>query len=93
MPPPKRQAGWRSCAANTCRKPKPAASTVSSTARGGRSTRKGCGSGWAGVVRSKGYFWLASRPQFATLWSQAGAVARHSCAGLWRAASEEETEA
>lgn len=51
------------------------------------------GSGWAGVVRSKGYFWLASRPQFATLWSQAGAVARHSCAGLWRAASEEETEA
>lgn len=41
---------------------------------------------WPGVVRSKGYFWLASRPQFAALWSQAGAVARHSCAGLWWAA-------
>ncbi|AUH52019.1 hypothetical protein CXB49_14935 [Chromobacterium sp. ATCC 53434] len=41
---------------------------------------------WPGVVRSKGYFWLASRPQFAAQWSQAGVVARHSCAGLWWAA-------
>ncbi|UTH74541.1 GTP-binding protein [Chromobacterium sp. IIBBL 290-4] len=45
---------------------------------------------WPGVVRSKGYFWLASRPQFAGLWSQAGAVARHSCAGLWWAALDRE---
>ncbi len=30
----------------------------------------------AGVVRSKGYFWLASRAEFAGAWSQAGGVAR-----------------
>ncbi|OHX13144.1 zinc metallochaperone GTPase ZigA [Chromobacterium sphagni] len=41
---------------------------------------------WPGVVRSKGYFWLASRPDFAGIWSQAGAVVRHSRAGLWWAA-------
>ncbi|WP_075181804.1 zinc metallochaperone GTPase ZigA [Pantoea sp. 1.19] len=36
-----------------------------------------------GVVRSKGYFWLASRPQFAGSWSQAGGMARQGRAGLW----------
>lgn len=36
-----------------------------------------------GVVRSKGYFWLASRPEYAGLWSQAGAVARQGLAGYW----------
>nr|WP_200930593.1 zinc metallochaperone GTPase ZigA [Pseudorhodoferax sp. Leaf274] len=41
---------------------------------------------WAGVVRSKGFFWLASRPGFAGNWSQAGAVARHGAAGYWWAA-------
>ncbi|WP_024302828.1 zinc metallochaperone GTPase ZigA [Pseudogulbenkiania sp. MAI-1] len=44
------------------------------------------GSAWPGVVRSKGYFWLASRPDFAGVWSQAGAVSRHSAGGLWWAA-------
>jgi len=38
---------------------------------------------WPGVVRSKGYFWLASNPTLAGSWSQAGAVARHGPAGYW----------
>lgn len=41
---------------------------------------------WPGVVRSKGFFWLASHPTLAGTWSQAGAVARHGPAGLWWAA-------
>ncbi|QGZ65199.1 zinc metallochaperone GTPase ZigA [Paraburkholderia acidisoli] len=41
---------------------------------------------WPGVVRSKGFFWLASRPTHAGSWSQAGAVCRHGLAGLWWAA-------
>ncbi|MNQ05825.1 putative metal chaperone YciC [compost metagenome] len=41
---------------------------------------------WPGVVRSKGYFWLASHPEMAGSWSQAGAVARHGAAGFWWAA-------
>lgn len=41
---------------------------------------------WAGVLRSKGFFWLASRPTYAGSWSQAGAVCRHGAAGLWWAA-------
>ncbi len=41
---------------------------------------------WPGVVRSKGYFWLASRPTMVGSWSQAGAVVRHELAGLWWAA-------
>ncbi|UEG16209.1 zinc metallochaperone GTPase ZigA [Pantoea ananatis] len=36
-----------------------------------------------GVIRSKGYFWLASRPEYAAMWSQAGAVAQHGYAGSW----------
>ncbi|MFL2847062.1 MAG: GTP-binding protein, partial [Pseudohongiellaceae bacterium] len=28
------------------------------------------------LIRSKGYFWLASRPEFAWQWSQAGGIAR-----------------
>ncbi|MFZ6649279.1 zinc metallochaperone GTPase ZigA [Undibacterium sp. TJN25] len=38
---------------------------------------------WAGVIRSKGYFWLASRMAFAGEWSQAGGICRHHAAGLW----------
>ncbi|MCB6184933.1 zinc metallochaperone GTPase ZigA [Leeia sp. TBRC 13508] len=38
---------------------------------------------WPGVVRSKGYFWLASRNDMVGLWSQAGAVTRHQLVGLW----------
>lgn len=36
-----------------------------------------------GIVRSKGYFWLASRPEYAGSWSQAGGVARQGLAGSW----------
>ncbi|MFT3989800.1 MAG: zinc metallochaperone GTPase ZigA [Luteolibacter sp.] len=38
---------------------------------------------WPGVIRSKGLFWLASRPDHAGFWSQAGAVTRHQCAGFF----------
>ena len=41
---------------------------------------------WPGVVRSKGFFWLASHPTLAGSWSQAGAVARHGPSGYWWAA-------
>ncbi|MFA4913116.1 MAG: zinc metallochaperone GTPase ZigA [Burkholderiaceae bacterium] len=40
-------------------------------------------SAWPGVIRSKGFFWLASHPMMAGSWSQAGAVARHGPAGHW----------
>ncbi|MCU4579850.1 zinc metallochaperone GTPase ZigA [Acinetobacter gyllenbergii] len=45
---------------------------------------------WQGVIRSKGFFWLASHPEFAGSWSQAGAMARHSVAGYWWAAVPDE---
>ncbi|MGF1642290.1 MAG: zinc metallochaperone GTPase ZigA [Thiotrichales bacterium] len=42
---------------------------------------------WPGnVLRSKGYFWLASRHDFAGQWSQAGGLVRHGPAGYWWAA-------
>lgn len=41
---------------------------------------------WPGVVRSKGYFWVASRPAYACHWSQAGAICRNGLAGYWWAA-------
>lgn len=45
---------------------------------------------WKGVIRSKGFFWLASNPEFAGTWSQAGAMARHGVAGYWWAAVGDE---
>lgn len=38
------------------------------------------------VVRSKGFFWLASRPGEAMFWSQAGGSLRYDPAGSWWAA-------
>ena len=38
---------------------------------------------WPGVVRSKGYFWLATRPELVGSWSQAGPVIRHELGGMW----------
>ena len=45
--------------------------------------------GWAGeVMRSKGLFWLASRPADALNWSQAGGSLRTEGAGAWWASIE-----
>lgn len=41
---------------------------------------------WPGVVRAKGFFWLASRPGFVGEMSQAGAFVRHQGIGRWWAA-------
>jgi G3E family GTPase len=42
------------------------------------------------LIRSKGYFWLASRPQIAGHWSQAGGIARYGFAGMfWKAVPKE----
>jgi G3E family GTPase len=55
----------------------------------GQIAHKGVG-GKPRLLRSKGFFWLASRPQFAGQWSQAGGVAEHGAAGLfWKAIPEE----
>ena len=42
------------------------------------------------LLRSKGYFWLATRPEFAGEWSQAGGMARYGFAGMfWKAVPKE----
>ncbi len=46
---------------------------------------------WPGnVLRSKGFFWLASRLDAAGEWSQAGGIMRHGPAGIWWAAAPSE---
>jgi G3E family GTPase len=40
-------------------------------------------SSWPGVVRAKGFFWLATRPHHVGELSQAGALVRTSRRGLW----------
>lgn len=43
------------------------------------------------LLRSKGFFWLASRPQWAGQWSQAGGVAQHGAAGMfWKSIPKEQ---
>ena len=44
------------------------------------------GQPWPGIVRSKGFFWLATRPAWVGELSQAGALVRHEAAGYWWAA-------
>ncbi|MBM3367744.1 MAG: GTP-binding protein, partial [Betaproteobacteria bacterium] len=39
-----------------------------------------------GVVRAKGFFWLATRMPWAGSWQLAGAVGKHEAAGFWWAA-------
>ena len=42
--------------------------------------------GYGKLIRSKGYFWLATRPEYAGQWSQAGGIARYGFAGMfWKA--------
>jgi len=43
-----------------------------------------------GVIRSKGYFWLANRVEYAGSWSQAGGVARQGLGGRWWASVPKE---
>jgi G3E family GTPase len=42
---------------------------------------------WPGLLRSKGYFWLASRHDMIGMWSQAGGSAEYRPAGYWWAAA------
>ena len=42
---------------------------------------------WPGVVRAKGFFWIATRPAFVGELSQAGAIVRHQARGYWWAAA------
>lgn len=42
------------------------------------------------VIRSKGFFWLASRPDEAMLWSQAGGSLRYEYAGSWAKKGKQE---
>jgi len=43
---------------------------------------------WKGVLRSKGFFWLATRNDIAGSLSQAGGACRHGPAGMWWAAQD-----
>ena len=45
---------------------------------------------WSGVMRTKGFFWLATRPDFVGEVSQAGAFVRHQGIGRWWAAVPED---
>lgn len=38
---------------------------------------------WSGLIRAKGYFWLAIRPDWVGELRIAGALARHQAAGQW----------
>ena len=42
------------------------------------------------LIRSKGHFWLASRPEFAGQWNQAGGIAHYGFAGMfWKALTKD----
>ena len=41
------------------------------------------------LLRSKGFFWLASRLEWAGSWSQAGGTMQHGCAGRWQKSFDE----
>lgn len=45
---------------------------------------------WPGVIRAKGFFWMATRPDFAGDLNQAGAFVQTEATGLWWAAVPEE---
>ncbi|MCH2396224.1 zinc metallochaperone GTPase ZigA [Oceanibaculum sp.] len=38
---------------------------------------------WPGVIRAKGHFWLATRPDWVGELSQAGALVKHEAMGFW----------
>lgn len=45
---------------------------------------------WPNVIRAKGFFWVASRPQWCGEMSMAGALVRHGAAGYWWASVPKE---
>lgn len=45
---------------------------------------------WPGVIRAKGHFWLATRPDWVGEFSQAGALVRHEAMGFWWASVPEQ---
>jgi G3E family GTPase len=45
---------------------------------------------WPGVIRSKGFFWIATRPEWVGEWSQAGGACRFGVVGRWWAEQDEE---
>ena len=45
---------------------------------------------WPGVVRSKGFFWISTRPEFVGELSQAGPLVRHQGMGRWWSAVPKE---
>ena len=47
---------------------------------------------WPGLLRSKGFFWLASRPDEAGYWSQAGALLTIEYGGPWGEGEIRDTE-
>ncbi len=49
--------------------------------------------GLKGVIRSKGYFWLATRMEVCGFWSQAGGAARIEAGGYWLATLPEDERA
>lgn len=51
---------------------------------------KTIGRDWPGVVRSKGWFWLATRMRFVGEWSHAGGACNYRPAALWWAAVPQE---
>jgi len=40
-------------------------------------------SAWPGVIRAKGFFWLATRPAWVGELNQAGSLVRHGPSGVW----------
>jgi G3E family GTPase len=44
---------------------------------------------WRGLLRSKGFFWVATRPDHAIVWHQAGGSARMEHGGPWLASQPE----
>lgn len=49
-----------------------------------------CNESWPGVIRAKGFFWLATRPAFVGEVAQAGAMIKTSKRGLWWSAVPKE---
>jgi G3E family GTPase len=49
-----------------------------------------CAAGLPGILRAKGFFWLATRPQHIASWSQAGQMLEVQPSGFWYAAIDPE---